>query len=136
MQVWRFQTMSTARSEIEFLTESLNSREASRGQRLTEELRQHPVTRSPKRQPLTECSHRARPRSRLDAVHKLSSISARPPESNYECPRCGARLLQTRVLDVGGPPARATCPVCISALPSRAGDYLLRYKLIKRPPRS
>src|SRR3954453_5130010 len=127
--------MSTARSEIEFLTESLNPREASRGQRLTEELRQRPVPASPKRQPLTECSHRARPRSRLDTVNE-SSISARPPESNYECPRCGARLLQTRVLDVGGPPARATCPVCISALPSRAGDYLLRYKLIKPPPRS
>jgi sporulation protein YlmC with PRC-barrel domain len=44
------------------------------------------------------CSHRSR--SRLGAVHELSRISARPPESNYECPRCGARLLQTRVLDV------------------------------------
>jgi hypothetical protein len=134
MQVWRFQTM--AASEIEFLSEPLSPREASRGQRLTEELRQRRMPAWPKREPLADFAHRAGRRSRLDAVHKLSSISARPPESNYECPRCGARLLQTRVLDVGGPPARATCPVCISVLPARADDYLLEYKLIKRPPGS
>src|SRR3954454_10880590 len=131
MQVWRFHRM--AGSEIEFLTEPLNPPEASRGQRLAEQLRRPPASRLPKRQPLSECSHRARPRCRLDAVDE--SKSARPPETNYECPRCGARLLQTRVLDSGGPPAKATCPVCISALPAHAGDYLLEYKLIKRPAR-
>ena len=133
--VWRFRTMSTsstARSAAEFLSDLLSPREASRGQRLTEELRQRRMPAWPKREPLADFAHRAGRRSRPNGVNELSSISARPPESNYECPRCGARLLQARVQDVGGPPPKATCPICISVLPARAGDYLLEYKLIQK----